>query len=88
METELKLTVAPTDLGRVRQHRMLADLALGAPKEHRLIDTYYDTSGLDLWQHGLTLRVRAENGAWVQTEGIVLVRRPAAAGRVGRRLGR
>ncbi|HEY1149688.1 MAG TPA: CHAD domain-containing protein [Pseudoduganella sp.] len=67
METELKLAVAPSDLGRVRQHRMLADLALGAPKEHRLVDTYYDTSSLDLWKHGLTLRVRAEDGAWVQT---------------------
>jgi inorganic triphosphatase YgiF len=67
METELKLKVAQGDLDRLRGHALLADLAGASPEEHELHDTYYDTPGLDLWHHGLTLRVRADGAAWIQT---------------------
>lgn len=67
METELKLKVAQRDLARLREHALLAELAIATPEEHELRDTYYDTPKLDLWHHGLTLRVRADNDTWIQT---------------------
>ncbi len=67
METELKLNVAQRDLDKVRQHALLAGLSPTGPDELELADTYYDTPKLDLWRNGLTLRVRASDGNWVQT---------------------
>ena len=67
METELKLKVAQADLVRLRKHPLLANLALAIPLEHQLFDVYYDTPKLDLWNSGLTLRVRAEGKTWTQT---------------------
>src|SRR5450830_1896848 len=67
METELKLKVAQPDLVKLRQHALLADMSLASPDELELTDTYYDTPKLDLWRNGLTLRVRASDGTWVQT---------------------
>ena len=48
--------------------RVLAAIApapTGAP--HRLISTYYDTPDLTLWHQGLTLRVREQEGRFIQT---------------------
>lgn len=67
METELKLKVPADELERLRRHPMLAGRALGEPVEHHLVDTYYDTPERALWQAGLTLRVRADGGRWIQT---------------------
>jgi inorganic triphosphatase YgiF len=67
METELKLKVAQRDLAKLREHALLAELAIATPEEHALRDTYYDTPKLDLWNNGLTLRVRADNDTWLQT---------------------
>lgn len=67
METELKLKVAQPDLERLREHHLLLDLAQAGPVEHELQDTYFDTPKLDLWRNGMTLRVRADGGNWIQT---------------------
>lgn len=67
METELKLNIAPSEHAGLREHHLLAELATAPPVEHELHDIYYDTPRLDLWRHGLTLRVRAEGGRWIQT---------------------
>ena len=72
METELKLKIAEPDMVRLNDHPLLKDFAGSPPGEHRLKDTYYDTPKLELWRHGVTLRVReegdSEQGAtWVQT---------------------
>ncbi|MCC2971104.1 CYTH and CHAD domain-containing protein [Massilia sp. IC2-476] len=67
METELKLKLATADVARMREHPLLAELSTAAPREHELLDTYYDTPELDLWRGGLTLRVRRDGEAWIQT---------------------
>jgi inorganic triphosphatase YgiF len=67
METELKLKLAATDVARMRAHPLLAELATAEAREHALTDTYYDTPALDLWRAGLTLRVRRDGDAWIQT---------------------
>ena len=67
METELKLKLAASDIARMREHPLLADLATGEPREHDLTDTYYDTPALHFWSAGLTLRVRRDGDAWIQT---------------------
>lgn len=67
METELKLSVAQSAHAGVREHRLLKELSTAIPVEHKLQDTYYDTPKLELWHNGLTLRVRADDGRWIQT---------------------
>ncbi|WP_020651685.1 CYTH and CHAD domain-containing protein [Massilia niastensis] len=67
METELKLKVPPAALERMRSHPVLSERSQGAPREHHLTDTYYDTPERELWKHGLSLRVRNDNDTWVQT---------------------
>ncbi|MEH6436177.1 CYTH and CHAD domain-containing protein [Massilia sp. DD77] len=69
METELTLKVPPAALERIRSHPVLAERARGAPREHHLTDTWYDTPERELWKHGLTLRVRSnkdEQDSWIQ----------------------
>ncbi|MFN3790855.1 CHAD domain-containing protein [Massilia sp.] len=67
MQTELKLKLATADVARMREHPLLAKLATAEPREHDLIDTYYDTPALDFWRVGMTLRVRRDGDAWTQT---------------------
>ena len=72
METELKLKIAQPDLARISEHPLLMDHAREGPHEHQLTDTYYDTPKLELWRHGVTLRVRGngateEGATWIQT---------------------
>ncbi|WP_288381724.1 CYTH and CHAD domain-containing protein [uncultured Massilia sp.] len=67
METELKLKIAASDVARMREHPLLANLSEAARREHELTDTYYDTPALDLWRAGLSLRVRRDGDAWIQT---------------------
>jgi inorganic triphosphatase YgiF len=67
METELKLHVAPSQLARLRDHPLLAGMAIAMPSDRELQDTYYDTPALDLWHNGVTLRVRQDDGRWIQT---------------------
>jgi inorganic triphosphatase YgiF len=65
-EVELKLGAKAADFPDLK--RALAGLAAaptGAPR--RLISTYYDTPDLRLWHQGLTLRVREQEGRFIQT---------------------
>jgi inorganic triphosphatase YgiF len=61
-EFELKLEVPPARAKAVR-----AQLARLHPKAERLRATYYDTPERLLRREGLVLRLRAEDGRWVQT---------------------
>jgi triphosphatase len=65
-EVELKLGVKATDLPDLKRALVaIAPTPGGAPC--RLISTYYDTPDLALWHRGLTLRVREQEGRFIQT---------------------
>ncbi len=64
-EVELKLDCAASDLTALAAHPLFQGAEAAEP--HRLVTTYYDTPGRDLRAAGLTLRVRAERGRFVQT---------------------
>lgn len=64
MEVELKLLLAPEDNQALRQHPLLAGIAT---RSQQLVAHYFDTPDLHLLRHGAGLRVRKEDGVWVQT---------------------
>lgn len=64
MEIELKLLLAPADNGELRRHPLLAGVAT---RTQQLTAHYFDTPDLHLLRHGAGLRVRKEDGLWVQT---------------------
>jgi inorganic triphosphatase YgiF len=88
---ELKLSCDPRDVPALLDHPTLSDLAAAA--EEHLRSTYFDTPQLDLRSHRVALRVRRENGAWIQClkgagsyVGGVHVRREIEAPVEGRKL--
>lgn len=66
-EVEMKLHLDPRDLGRVPALPVLRELADGDPVARRLRTVYYDTPDLRLYASGVALRVREEDGRFVQT---------------------
>lgn len=64
-EVELKLDCAASDLTVLAAHPRLKGAEAAEPD--RLVTTYYDTPGRALRAAGLTLRVRAQGGRFVQT---------------------
>jgi inorganic triphosphatase YgiF len=67
MEVELKLLVAPDDLGRIEHHPALRELRRWGGHKERLATVYYDTPEFDLAREGVALRVRRAGDRWVQT---------------------
>jgi inorganic triphosphatase YgiF len=57
-EVELKLEFGAADLGRLARHPWLEQIGEGRPTTRTLRGVYFDTQDLDLWRHGLVLRVR------------------------------
>ncbi|WP_425063892.1 CHAD domain-containing protein [Pyruvatibacter mobilis] len=70
-ELELKLSVTPETLARIRKGGALARLAsltpLGRASTKRLHSVYWDTPAHDLAAAGLGLRIRDAGGALIQT---------------------
>lgn len=64
-ETELKLSFPPEAARRIRALPLLKGRV--RPVVRKLYSIYFDTPGLDLWQHGVALRVRRSGGRWLQT---------------------
>ncbi|RFC39228.1 MAG: adenylate cyclase [Candidatus Nitrotoga sp. LAW] len=66
-EIELKLTIDPAHVGRLRRHPVLKSMAQGKPRRHKLHSVYFDTPEQDLLRAGFALRLRRMSGCWVQT---------------------
>lgn len=67
MEIELKLLLSHKHNARLMALPLIADHARAAPQQQHLTARYFDTPDLHLLRHGAGLRVRKEDGAWVQT---------------------
>jgi len=66
-EIELKLTIDPAHVERLRCHPVLKSMVQGKPRRHKLHSVYFDTPEQDLLQAGFALRLRRMSGCWVQT---------------------
>lgn len=66
LETELKLRIAPQDADRLARHPLVQAVADSRRLQH-LQGLYFDTKEEALLQAGVGLRVRLENGRWIQT---------------------
>lgn len=67
VETELKLSIAPEHLNRLKRHPLLRTLAASRAANHKLYSVYYDTPELDLRSHAMALRLRRAGKQWLQT---------------------
>jgi inorganic triphosphatase YgiF len=66
-EIELKLTIAPAALARVRKHPALTAVLHGRARTSDDVSTYYDTRSQELRKAGVALRVRRSGRRWLQT---------------------
>jgi inorganic triphosphatase YgiF len=67
-ELELKVELSHADAARLSGAQFPDDdLTIGAPATKKLRSVYFDTPDYDLHAAGLTLRLRREEGSWVQT---------------------
>jgi len=67
METELKLLLAPLDLGRLRRDPRIKALQQGRAATRLVRSVYYDTPQFALLRAGLALRLRSDGKRWLQT---------------------
>ncbi len=65
-EIELKLRILHRDAARLRQHPAILAALAEAPVTHKLTSIYYDTPRLELFDAGISLRVRRMSGNWFQ----------------------
>lgn len=63
METELKLSLNAADLPTLRAHPLL----VGPSDTQRLLNTYFDTPGLDLQRARMAVRERLSGSDWLLT---------------------
>lgn len=66
-ELEIKFEVTPEEMARFRELGALAAYRAGEPSTTRLRSIYFDTADHALRRCGIALRVREQNGTWVQT---------------------
>ena len=66
-EIELKLAIPPAAVRALLRHPALVAARSGRGRRARLVATYFDTPDFRLAQAGIGLRLRHENGRWVQT---------------------
>ena len=66
-EIELKLIIEPKHVDDFFQLPLIGEFALGACKKKKLFSRYYDTPDYLLWVHGVALRIRKDDDAFIQT---------------------
>ncbi len=67
VERELKLRIAPEQMGRLKRHPLLKQLCTVRATTRKLYSVYYDTPRLDLRRNGMALRLRRVGRQWLQT---------------------
>jgi triphosphatase len=67
VETELKLSIAPGHMEKLRRHPLLRQLAAGRAVSRKLYSVYFDTPDLVLHDHAMALRLRRSGRQWLQT---------------------
>jgi len=67
VETELKLTVPPRALQKLRTLPWLREISSGPGKKERLVSVYFDTPDYKLEHKHIALRIRRETGKRTQT---------------------
>ncbi|MBI5716060.1 MAG: CYTH and CHAD domain-containing protein [Burkholderiales bacterium] len=83
MEIELKLSLEPAAVAALRGHPLLAHYRQRRPRSRQVDNEYHDTPELDLWRHGLELRLRRLGGRAPQThlQTLKVLRSPGAGDR-------
>ncbi|CAE6732547.1 Adenylate cyclase [Candidatus Nitrotoga fabula] len=66
-EIELKLTIDPAHVTRLRNHPMLKTAGQEKSRRRKLYSVYFDTPDRDLYQSGIALRLRRTGRCWMQT---------------------
>ena len=66
-EVELKFTAPPEVAGRLDRTKSLGQLGVGRARTRKLHSTYYDTPELHLLENGISLRVRRQGRATLQS---------------------
>jgi inorganic triphosphatase YgiF len=66
-ELELKFELTHEQLRQLGRHPALLELAVGEPNTKTLRSIYFDTRDQRLRKAGISLRVRSDDGGWVQT---------------------
>jgi inorganic triphosphatase YgiF len=64
---ELKLELSESDVWRLGGELPVGDLSVGPAATRKLRTVYFDTSKYDLHAAGISLRLRGQNGGWLQT---------------------
>ncbi len=67
IETELKLSIAPAQLARLKRHVLLRQYSVTRPVTRRLHNIYYDTPKFALHKKAMALRLRRDGKQWLQT---------------------
>lgn len=67
VEVELKLSLAPTNIGKLARCPPLQAATRSRPVTRRVYNVYYDTPERDLASQGMALRLRRVGGRWIQT---------------------
>jgi triphosphatase len=66
-ELELKLELSKSGVQRLSGELPIGDLSAGPAATKKLLTVYFDTPKHDLHTAGISLRLRRQNGGWLQT---------------------
>lgn len=66
-EIELKLTVPPADLTKIRRSRPITKNQIGAKQDIEIVSVYYDTPTCALRRNGISFRLRRHGQNYLQT---------------------
>jgi triphosphatase len=66
-ELELKIELSKSDVDRLADEIHSVELSVGSPASRKLKTVYFDTLAHDLHAAGFSLRLRRQDGGWLQT---------------------